>query len=54
MVEGRTTVNQALLTGESKPVEKGEGDEVIGGSIKGDSAIVVEVRKRAARLTWPK
>src|SRR6266705_555251 len=30
IVEGRTTVNQALLTGESRPVEKGEGDDVIG------------------------
>ncbi len=45
IVEGRTTVNQAMLTGESKPVEKGDGDEVIGGSINGESSITVQVHK---------
>jgi len=45
IVEGRTTVNQALLTGESRPVEKGEGDAVIGASINGESAITVAVEK---------
>ncbi|MEX2430670.1 MAG: copper-translocating P-type ATPase [Dehalococcoidia bacterium] len=45
IVEGRTTVNQAMLTGESKPVEKDEGEEVIGASVNGESAITVEVRK---------
>jgi len=45
IVQGRTTVNQALLTGESQPVEKGEGDEVIGAAVNGESAIVVEVKR---------
>lgn len=45
VVEGRTTVNQAMLTGESQPVEKGEGDTAIGGSINGESAITVQVLK---------
>lgn len=45
VVEGRTTVNEAALTGESKPVEKGVGDEVIGGSVNGESAVTVEVQK---------
>ena len=45
IVEGRTTVNQALLTGESRPVEKGEGDDVIGASVNGESAITVAVEK---------
>jgi Cu2+-exporting ATPase len=45
IVEGRTSVNQAMLTGESQPVEKGEGDEVIGGSINGEAAITTEVQK---------
>jgi Cu2+-exporting ATPase len=45
VVQGRTTVNQAMLTGESQPVEKGEGDTAIGGSINGESAITVEVLK---------
>ena len=45
IAEGRTTVNQAMLTGESRPVEKGEGDEVIGGSINGEASFTLEVRK---------
>ncbi|MGD8816927.1 MAG: copper-translocating P-type ATPase [Acidobacteriota bacterium] len=45
IVEGRSTVNEAMLTGESKPVEKGEGDEVIGAAINGESAFTFEVRK---------
>ena len=45
VIEGRTTVNQAMLTGESQPVEKGGGDEVIGGSVNGESSITVEVHK---------
>jgi Cu2+-exporting ATPase len=45
VVEGRTTVNQALLTGESQPVERGEGDPVIGGAVNGESAIVIVVER---------
>ncbi len=45
VVEGRTSVNQAMLTGESQPAEKGEGDEVIGGSINGEAAFTIEVQK---------
>jgi Cu2+-exporting ATPase len=48
IVEGRTTVNQAMLTGESKPVEKGEGEEVIGGSVNGESSFTFEVQKTGA------
>ena len=45
IVEGRTSVNEALLTGENRPVEKGEGDRVIAAAINGEAAITVEVRK---------
>jgi Cu2+-exporting ATPase len=43
--EGRTSVNEAMITGESKPVEKGGGDELIGGSVNGDSAVTVEITR---------
>ncbi len=45
VIEGRTTVNEAALTGESVPVEKGEEDTVIAGAINGESAIIIEVQK---------
>jgi len=46
--EGRTSVNQALLTGESRPVERGPGEEVIGGAVNGEAAITVEVTRTGA------
>jgi len=45
IVDGRTSVNESMVTGESQPVEKSEGDEVIGGAVNGESTITVEVQK---------
>jgi len=45
IVKGETAVNQSMLTGESKPIAKGEGQEVIGGSINGEGSITVRVQK---------
>ncbi len=45
VVSGRTSMNESMLTGESKPVEKAEGSVVIGGAVNGEGAITVEVRK---------
>ena len=43
--EGKTSINEAMITGESKPVSKAEGDEVIGGSINGEGSIKINVEK---------
>jgi P-type Cu2+ transporter len=48
IAEGRTSVDQALLTGESRPVEKGPGDHVIGGAVNGESAIALRVTRTGA------
>ena len=48
VVQGRTSVNQAMLTGESQPVEKGTGDPVIGGAVNGEGAITVAVKRTGA------
>ncbi len=45
IVDGRSSINEAMLTGESKPVEKSEGDEVIGGSVNGEGSIEIIVEK---------
>jgi Cu2+-exporting ATPase len=48
IVEGKTSVNEAMLTGESKPVGKAKGDKVIGGSINGEGSLTVEIQKTGA------
>jgi len=45
VVAGETSVNESMLTGESKPVTKAVGAPVIGGAINGEGAITVEVAK---------
>lgn len=41
--EGDSEVNEAMITGEAIPVEKGKGDEVIGGSVNGDGILKFKV-----------
>jgi Cu2+-exporting ATPase len=45
IVDGRTSLDESMLTGESRPVEKSEGDEAVGGAINGEGSITVEVQK---------
>ncbi len=48
VVRGQSSVNEAMLTGESVPVSKGVGNEVIGGSINGEGSLTVIVQKTGA------
>ena len=43
ILRGDSRINESLLTGESKPVEKNEGDLVIGGSTNGSGVLFVKV-----------
>jgi len=45
VLEGESWVDESLLTGESKPVRKKPGEEVIGGAINGEGALVVEIER---------
>ncbi|WP_443663795.1 heavy metal translocating P-type ATPase [Dysosmobacter sp.] len=45
VTEGESSVNEAMLTGESIPVEKGPGSEVIGGSVNQNGVLYVRVTR---------
>jgi Cu2+-exporting ATPase len=47
ITQGETYLNESMLTGESKPVEKKQGDKVIAGSINGNGAIHISVSHAA-------
>jgi Cu2+-exporting ATPase len=42
---GRSSVNEAMITGESRPVDKAEGDTVIAGTVNGAGSLRVEVTR---------
>ena len=54
VIEGRTSVDESMLTGESIPVEKAGNDEVIGGSVNYQGAIFVRVSRIGADTTLAK
>jgi len=45
-IEGTSTLDESMITGESQPVEKAPGDEVIGGTVNGSGSL----RFRATRV----
>lgn len=49
IVRGESRVNEALLTGESKPVEKKVDDLVIGGSTNGEGILYIKVQETGDR-----
>ncbi|MEX1063714.1 MAG: heavy metal translocating P-type ATPase [Candidatus Paceibacterota bacterium] len=45
VIKGDSEVNEAMITGESKPVNKSVGDEIIAGTINSNGALFAEVTK---------
>ncbi|MBD3231218.1 heavy metal translocating P-type ATPase [Candidatus Dependentiae bacterium] len=46
IIEGKTKINEAMITGESKPVDKEINDKVIAGSINKSGSIAIKVEKK--------
>ncbi len=51
VTEGRSSMNEAFLTGESRPVLKDVGDEVVAGAINGEGALIVQVTRLGEQTT---
>ena len=51
VVDGRSSVDRSLVTGESMPVGTGPGDEVTGGTLNVQGRLVVEARRVGAETT---
>ena len=51
VLEGRSSVDESMITGESIPVAKGVGDEVIGGTVNKEGALKIEVTKIGMNTT---
>jgi Cu+-exporting ATPase len=48
VVEGSSHVDESLLTGESLPVARGEGDKVLGGAVNGEGLLLAEATRVGA------
>ncbi len=51
VVEGASSMNEAFLTGESRPVTKQQGDEVVAGSVNGEGALTLTVTRTGEATT---
>jgi len=45
VIDGDSEINEAMITGESKPVSKEAGNSVIGGSVNGSGSLTIQVEK---------
>ncbi len=51
IADGASSMNEAFLTGESRPVPKGPGDEVVAGAVNGEGALTVRVTRTGDATT---
>jgi P-type Cu2+ transporter len=50
-IDGISSVNEAFLTGESRPIIKRVGDEVVAGAVNGEGALTIAVTRTGEKTT---
>jgi len=48
VIDGESSINESMITGESRPIGKTRGDKVIGGTINQDGSLTIQVSKTGA------
>ena len=51
IIAGKSGINEAAVTGESMPIDKGPGDTVFAGTLNAEGALTIEVKKAYAENT---
>jgi Cu2+-exporting ATPase len=51
VIEGDSSMNEAFLTGESRPVVKAQGDDVVAGAVNGEGPLTVRVTRTGDAMT---
>lgn len=51
VVDGQSMVNESLITGESRPIDKQPGDQLVGGSLNQDGALTVKTTRVGQDIT---
>ncbi len=51
VIDGASSMNEAFLTGESRPVRRAVGDEVIAGAVNGEGALTLQVTRTGDKTT---
>ncbi len=46
IVEGISTLDESMVTGETRPIERGPASHIIGGSLNGDGALVINIARK--------
>ncbi len=52
VIDGRSAVDESMLTGEPMPVEKGVGDEVIGGTLNNSGSFLFQAKRIGRTRPW--
>ena len=52
VVQGRSTLDESMLTGEARPIARGPGDRVVAGTVNGDGQLLLRTTASGAATRW--